>query len=217
MKIDNTVIENLRKNYAGQSLDINDVASDPFLQFNDWFKAALSAEVPEPNAMTLATATPDGKPAARVVLLKSFDQNGFVFYTNYNSRKGQQLETNPNAALCFLWLELHRQVRIEGTVSKISAEASEKYFQSRPKGSQIGAWASAQSSVIQTRKELEDSFAKLEQQYEKEAVLPKPPHWGGYCLNPTRIEFWQGRRSRLHDRVQYTMKDGVWKLVRLAP
>ncbi|MFN7118804.1 MAG: pyridoxamine 5'-phosphate oxidase [Saprospiraceae bacterium] len=211
-------IENLRQDYRLASLDISDVAANPIEQFKKWFAEALEAQLPEPNAMTLATATPDGKPTLRVVLLKSFDYNGFVFYTNYNSRKGKELATNPHAALSFLWLELERQVRIEGTIEKVSAEESTVYFQSRPKGSQIGAWASPQSTVIPNRNVLEDTVAALNQRYENEPVLPRPEYWGGYVVKPTLVEFWQGRSNRLHDRLQYTWQsDQTWKIERLAP
>lgn len=211
-------IKNLRQDYRLESLDIADVQANPFDQFKKWFQEALDAQLPEPNAMTLATATPDGKPTLRVVLLKSFDYEGFVFYTNYSSRKGKELAANPYAALNFLWLELERQVRIEGTVEKVSAADSEAYFQSRPKGSQIGAWASPQSTVIPDRKTLEENVQQLITVYEKEVSLPRPEHWGGFVIKPTLMEFWQGRSNRLHDRMQYTLQaDGNWKIERLAP
>ena len=211
-------IKDLRQDYRLASLDITDVQANPFDQFKKWFQEALDAQLPEPNAMTLATATPDGKPTIRVVLLKSVDYEGFVFYTNYSSRKGKELTANPYAALNFLWLELERQVRMEGTVEKVSAADSDAYFQSRPKGSQIGAWASPQSTVIPDRKELEENVQQLTTVYEKEVSLPRPEHWGGFVIKPTLIEFWQGRSSRLHDRIQYTLQaDSSWKIERLAP
>lgn len=211
-------IENLRQDYRLASLDIADVQSNPFEQFKKWFQEALDAQLPEPNAMTLATATPDGKPTLRVVLLKSFDYDGFVFYTNYASRKGKEMTANPYAALNFLWLELERQVRIEGTVEKVSTTESTEYFQSRPKGSQIGAWASPQSTVIPDRNILETKVQELTATYENIAVLPRPENWGGFVIKPTLIEFWQGRSNRLHDRIQYTLQaEGSWKIERLAP
>lgn len=211
-------IENLRQDYRLASLDVTDVDANPFLQFQKWFQEALDAQLPEPNAMTLATATPDGKPTLRVVLLKGFDENGFVFYTNYESRKGRELQANPYAALNFLWLELERQVRIEGKVTRVSATESTEYFQSRPKSSQIGAWASPQSSIIRDRKVLEEKVQELKTTYEKAETLPRPENWGGFVIKPTLIEFWQGRTSRLHDRICYTLQaDESWKMERLAP
>lgn len=211
-------IENLRQDYRLASLDVTDIAPDPFLQFRKWFQEALDGQLLEPNAMTLATATPDGKPTLRVVLLKSFDEKGFVFFTNYESRKGQEIEANPYVALNFLWLELERQVRIEGTVSKVSEAASTEYFQSRPKGSQIGAWASPQSRVIPNREILEEKIQTLLTTYENTEVLPRPAHWGGYRVQPSLIEFWQGRSSRLHDRICFRHQaDRSWQIERLAP
>lgn len=216
--INSQLIANLREDYQRETLDISDVSTNPFTQFAKWFQAVLEAKLPEPNAMTLATATPSGKPSARMVLLKGFDENGFVFFTNYNSHKGQELIQNPQAALVFNWLELHRQVRIEGTVEKVSDEESTEYFQSRPKGSQIGAWASPQSSVIPNREVLEEKVAQLRQVYEHAEALPRPEHWGGFRVKPDRIEFWQGRPSRLHDRIQFSRQaNGSWKIERLAP
>lgn len=211
-------IGNLRKDYGADTLELGDVNKDPLVQFGNWFEEALAAGVPEPNAMTLATATADGAPAARIVLLKGVDEQGFVFYTNYHSRKGEALAQNPRAALVFLWHGLQRQVRVEGQVEKVSAEESEEYFQSRPKGSQIGAWASPQSQAITEREELERKVAELEKQYAKAEYLPLPPNWGGFRVRPTLIEFWQGRSNRLHDRIQYTLQaEGSWKIERLAP
>lgn len=193
------------------------VSPDPFLQFERWFDAALQAGLPEPEAMTLATATQDGAPSARMVLLKGFDQRGFVFYTNYESRKGVELADNPRAALVFFWVELHRQIRIEGRVSRVSDQESDAYFQSRPRGSQIAAVASAQSRVLSSREELDRAVEELTLRYEGSAV-PRPPRWGGFRLRPSRFEFWQGRPNRLHDRLRYLPSaDGDWRLERLAP
>lgn len=211
-------IANLRQDYRLQSLDITDVANNPFEQFTKWFQEALNAAVLEPNAMTLATATPEGRPSARIVLLKDIENQGFVFYTNYESQKGQELLANPYAALCFNWLDLQRQVRIEGAVEKHSAAASTAYFESRPKGSQIGAWASPQSHVVANRAVLEAQYADIEARYATAETLPRPDHWGGFIVKPTVIEFWQGRSSRLHDRLRYTLQtDGSWTIERLAP
>ena len=211
-------VANLRQNYTFAGLKKNDLASSPFKQFEIWFKAALDSEVLEPNAMTLATATPDGKPSARIVLLKGFDEKGFVFYTNYDSLKGKQLIANPHAALVFFWERLERQIRIEGKVTKVSPEESDHYFQSRPKASQIGAWTSDQSQVISSREALETKQQQLESYYEELEVLPRPEHWGGFRLSPEIMEFWQGRPSRLHDRlVYYLQPDGSWVIKRLAP
>lgn len=211
-------IENLRRDYTAEALDIPDVDSDPIRQFRHWFTEAVNAAVPEPNAMTLATVTPDGRPAARIVLLKGFDPAGFIFYTNYQGRKGRELDSNPHAALVFLWHELQRQVRIEGVVSKTDPLEATRYFQSRPRGSQIGAWASPQSQVVESRAFLERRVRELERQYEDQDILPKPEHWGGYVVRPERIEFWQGRTSRLHDRILYSrLPGGGWQIERLAP
>ena len=211
-------IQDLRKNYDLDKLEREDLHENPFTQFKNWFDYALDQKTLEPNAMTLATIKPDGKPAARIVLLKGFDENGFVFYTNYNSRKGEELIQNPHAALVFCWLDLHKQIRIEGRVEKLSPEVSTAYFQSRPKDSQIGAWASPQSSVIDNRDILENNTTALENQYADTVELPRPEHWGGFVVKPTMIEFWQGRTSRLHDRFLYSLEEGgVWKIDRLAP
>lgn len=211
-------LHQLREEYSSHTLDIADVSSNGIEQFNTWFQEALSAKLPEPNAMTLATCTSYGVPSARVVLLKEFDEKGFVFFTNYESRKGFEMTANPQAALVFLWLELQRQVRIEGRIEKISREESEEYFQSRPRGSQIGAWASAQSSGIPDRAFLENSFAACEENFKDTENIPTPPNWGGYRVIPKNIEFWQGRMSRLHDRLLYSLNEsGDWKIERLAP
>ncbi len=212
-------IENLRQNYQRSSLDEQDVSENPFVQFTKWFEEAQSSDVLEPNAMTLATADENGKPSARIVLLKGFDQErGFVFYTNYDSRKGAELEVNKTACLLFFWKELERQVRIEGAVGKVSEQISTAYFQSRPKSSQIGAWVSPQSKTVPSREWLEQKNAEIALRYKDSDVLPRPPHWGGYAVAPHKIEFWQGRPSRLHDRLLYTLTtENVWKVERLAP
>ncbi|MFK8102449.1 MAG: pyridoxamine 5'-phosphate oxidase [Saprospiraceae bacterium] len=214
----NEIISNLREDYKAKSFRRTDLVADPYAQFNAWFEEALNAKIPEPNAMTLATASLSGRPSARVVLLKSIVEDGFIFYTNYESTKGKMLAENPQAALVFCWLELERQIRIEGRVEKVDTATSEAYFQSRPKKSQLGAWVSQQSTVIKARTVLEENMTELQAQYAAQAVLPKPPHWGGYKVIPDKIEFWQGRSSRLHDRFQYTLQaDGQWIIERLAP
>jgi pyridoxamine 5'-phosphate oxidase len=213
----NSSIADLRRDYTLHGLHEAEVDANPFQQFQVWFDQAVAATLPEPNAMTLATATPEGIPSARVVLLKGFDTRGFVFYTNYHSRKGQELAQNPQAALVFWWAELERQVRIEGHIEKVSDQETETYFHSRPIGSQLGAWASHQSQVIGSRDELERRLDELKTQYESQ-VIPRPPHWGGYRLSPRAIEFWQGRPSRLHDRLIYKRLDDTrWTLERLSP
>ncbi len=214
----NQNIADLRQTYTAATLEISDVSPNPIKQFEQWFNQALLAEILEPNAMVLATASSSGKPSARIVLLKGVTTNGFVFYTNYESKKGHQIAENPSAALVFSWLPLERQIRIEGTIVKISRQESETYFHSRPKSSQIGATASPQSTVIPDRTALEILFQELENQYIADEVLPLPDNWGGYCLIPDRIEFWQGRASRLHDRICYSLQtDNTWKIDRLAP
>lgn len=213
-----TDLSALRRNYALQSLDQSEVQANPLQQFARWFEEAMQSQLAEPNAMTLATADAQGRPSARTVLLKGIDAGGFVFYTNYDSRKGQELAVNPHAALLFTWLELERQVRIEGIVERVSAAESAAYFQSRPLGSQIGAWASPQSRPIAHRQVLLDRVEELERQYAGAAVLPLPPFWGGYRLRPYWVEFWQGRESRLHDRIAYqAIAEGIWQIERLAP
>lgn len=207
-----------REDYNRDELLEADAAKDPFRQFAKWFQTAIDTKIPEPNAMILATATANGRPSARVVLLKEVEAESFVFYTNYRSRKGLEMAENPHAALVFNWLELHRQVRIEGMIEKVPGEMSTEYFQSRPKGSQIGAWASPQSKIIAQRELLENNVRELEAEYKSADKLPRPEHWGGYRLVPHTVEFWQGRTSRLHDRLLYTLKSkGEWEMVRLAP
>lgn len=207
----------LRVDYQLGELIESQAADNPFQQFEQWFKVAQNADCLEPNAMVLATVQADGRPAARVVLLKEVNETGFIFYTNYTSRKGQELAAQPVAALVFNWLKLQRQVRIEGRVERIDTEKSTAYFQSRPKKSQIGAWASPQSQVIADRSLLEKNKAELDENYADQDKLPRPEHWGGYCVKPDLIEFWQGRRSRLHDRLQYRLVNGEWVRERLAP
>lgn len=210
-------IADIRRDYKLQSLDENDIAADPITQFTRWLEEAIASHIDEVNAMTLATVTPEGLPAARIVLLKGYDEHGFVFFTNYKSRKGMELEANPHAALVFFWKELERQVRIEGTVSKTSTAESDDYFESRPAGSRIGAWASPQSRVVANRTEIETNYSKYEQQFGYENI-PRPENWGGYIVKPSVIEFWQGRGSRLHDRLRYTASGAhKWKRERLAP
>lgn len=208
-------IANLRKSYERDELDENASAADPLRQFEHWFQQALSAELPEPNAMTVATVAADGRPSTRVVLIKGYDDRGIVWYTNYDSRKGRELAGNPFAALQFHWVELERVVRIEGRVEKIAAEESDAYFQSRPLDSRIGAWASPQSQVIESRAVLVANAARYGAQFLLQP--PRPPHWGGYRLVPDRWEFWQGRKSRLHDRLRYRLEAGQWVRERLAP
>ena len=210
-------IADLRQEYSNQTLLEEDVAHNPIDQFQKWWQQVIDSQVVEPNAMTLATASSDGMPSARIVLLKGFDSNGFVFYTNYKSYKALQLEENPKACLVFFWKELERQVRIIGLVKKISEKESDKYFHSRPLGSQVGAAASPQSQVIPNRSWIDEEYKKLLAKY-KDGIMPKPSHWGGYRVQPVIIEFWQGRPSRLHDRIQYTLQEGgEWKIERLAP
>lgn len=207
----------LRREYMQQGLAEADLDADPFRQFRVWFDAAVAAGLPEPNAMTLATASPEGQPSARMVLLKGLDESGFVFYTNYESRKGDELAANPRAALVFFWVELARQVRIEGRVERVSLAESDTYFASRPEGSRLGAWASRQSQVIAGRETLERRLRALEAEYAEQGI-PRPPYWGGYCVIPATLEFWQGRPNRLHDRLRYRrLDDGSWVIERLSP
>lgn len=212
-----TSFADLRQNYTRAALKKADLATDPMSQFRLWFEQALAAQIPQPNAMTIASATPEGKPSARMVLLKDFDERGFVFYTNYNSNKGKQLAANPWVALVFWWIELERQVRIEGQVEKISAQESDAYFYSRPRDSQLGALASPQSQVIPSREALSQRLEELNATYANQTI-PRPENWGGFRVKPTVIEFWQGRPNRLHDRLRYRCnEDGSWLIERLAP
>ncbi|TAK90152.1 MAG: pyridoxamine 5'-phosphate oxidase [Burkholderiaceae bacterium] len=210
-------LSQLRREYAQAALSEADVAPDPLTQFDLWLKQALQAGLLEPYAMTLATVDGDGQPSARIVLLRQYDASGYCFFTNYESRKGADLQTNPRAALLFYWDVLERQVRIEGTISKVSAEESEQYYQSRPLGNRLGAWASPQSQVIADRAVLEQAEEKFKGQYDSHP--PRPPHWGGYRLTPLVYEFWQGRPSRLHDRIRYrpAVSGSEWLRERLAP
>lgn len=209
--------DDIRLNYGKMMLDINSMDPNPVVQFSQWWDEALASSLPEVNAMTLATVDAEGRPSARIVLLKGFQEEGFEFFTNYESRKAQDMEANPHVALLFFWKELERQVRIEGTVEKVSEERSRAYFQSRPKGSQIGAWASPQSSTIEDRSVLDETVAELSEKYADASVLPLPDFWGGYLVRPQRIEFWQGRSNRLHDRMRYTKNNSIWQIERLAP
>jgi len=210
-------IQDLREHYSLQTLHKSDLTENPMDQFNLWFSDARAANILEPNAMTLST-TIQGRAKSRIVLLKELDPEGFIFYTNYTSSKAQEIAENNNVALNFLWKELQRQVRIEGTSSKISEERSTIYAQGRPRGSQIGAWVSDQSKIIEDRKSLEKRQAELTEKFREEELIPKPPHWGGYLVKPDLIEFWQGRPSRLHDRLRYQKKeDNSWKIERLSP
>jgi pyridoxamine 5'-phosphate oxidase len=202
--------------YVLQGLDATDLDADPIVQFNRWFTIAQKAGLYLPEAMALATATPDGKPSSRMLLLKAADERGFIFYTNFLSRKAGELFSNPYASLLFHWSELQRQVRVEGRVEKITAEESDVYFQSRPRGSRIGAWASAQSRVLQSRSDLEEQIKETEAKY-KGGKVPLPPHWGGLLLIPERLEFWQGRACRLHDRLCYVREGEGWRIERLSP
>lgn len=210
-------IADIRKNYSQKTLSESDSEKNPIQQFSKWWAEALASEIAEVNAMTLATASQDAVPSARIVLLKDFSEAGFVFFTNYESYKGQQLAENPKACLVFFWKELERQVRITGLIVKLSVEANDAYFYSRPAGSQIGAIASPQSQVIENREWLDNHYEKLEKELQGQK-LQRPEHWGGYIVKPVIVEFWQGRPSRLHDRLQFTLDDnGKWKIERLAP
>ncbi|HDZ56184.1 MAG TPA: pyridoxamine 5'-phosphate oxidase [Pseudomonas xinjiangensis] len=212
----NPSIADLRRNYTRDGLSEHQAPVEPFSLFATWFEQAVTIETTEANAMMLATVDAGGQPHLRTLLLKGADERGFVFFSNYASAKGEQLKAQPKAAMTFWWHDLERQVRIEGTVEKVSAEESDAYYHSRPLGSRLGAWASPQSQIIADREVLEQNLAELEKQYANEAP-PRPPHWGGFRLTPQSIEFWQGRPSRLHDRLSYRLVDGQWIRKRLAP
>lgn len=210
-------LADLRKDYSLAGLQEKDLARDPFRQFEKWFQEAEAAKLAEPNAAVLSTATRDGRPSARTILLKGLDGRGFLFFTNYESRKARELAENPRASLLFPWHALERQVAVEGTVSRVSHEESAAYFCSRPRASQLSAWASAQSTIVADRAQLEDALKALEKKYAGQDI-PLPPQWGGYRLNPETVEFWQGRRSRLHDRLRYRRDaEGSWIVERLSP
>jgi pyridoxamine 5'-phosphate oxidase len=206
----------LRREYTSVGLDESDLDPDPIVQFHGWFEKVIDADLHEPNAMILATATKDGRPSARTVLLKGYDERGFVFYTNYEGRKATELEANPMCALLFYWGELERQVRIEGRAARLPGEESDVYFMSRPRGSRLGAWASHQSMPVEDRSILEERVRALEAEYEGQEI-PRPPFWGGYRVEPEVVEFWQGRENRLHDRLVYRRTGGGWKIERLQP
>jgi pyridoxamine 5'-phosphate oxidase len=216
-KVSSEILQRLREEYLAETLDLESAAADPIKQFDHWMDEALKAAVPEPNAMTLATVNTDGWPEGRVVLLKGFDEQGFTFFTNYESAKGAELLHNPKASLVFCWLELQRQVRIRGMVDKIPRAESVAYFRSRPRGSQLGAWASPQSTPVANRSVLEQRLKAVEEKFAGVEQIPCPEHWGGYILRPEQIEFWQGRASRMHDRIRYRKSDQNWDLERLAP
>lgn len=213
--MDDKEIQNLRRQYSKSTLSASSVSKDPFKQFEKWFHDVLKSGFLEPNAMTLATATKTGKPSARIVLLKGIHDNGFVFYTNYKSKKGKDIEENPYGSLLFYWDKLERQIRIEGTIEKVSQKESEEYFNTRPYKSRLGAWASKQSSVIESRSAIVKEFLKYMMKFKNH--VPLPDVWGGYRLIPDSFEFWQGRPNRLHDRVRYSKNKSSWKIERLAP
>lgn len=211
-------ISQLRSHYQGEVLDEGLVSKDPLEQFKKWFKEVIDTELPDPNAMIIATANRAGIPSVRTVLLKDFDEKGFTFYTNYNSKKGKELDENPHASFLFFWPQLHRQIRIDGTVSQIDPLVSEKYFKERPRGSQISAWISAQSNEVENKSILEKNYTDFENICNNKEI-PYPSFWGGYCLKPVSFEFWQGQPNRLHDRIQYSFdsENENWKIARLAP
>jgi pyridoxamine 5'-phosphate oxidase len=210
------LVEDFHRDYGVGSLREQDCHPDPIVQFGVWFEQVVKAGTTDPNAMTLATATLDGKPSARVLLLRGFDDRGFVFFTNYESRKSRELAANSSAAMVFFWAEPERQVRVEGVVSKISAAESDQYHRTRPRGSQMGAWCSFQSEVVDGREVLENRLRELEEKF-RDREVPRPPNWGGYRLKPAMIEFWQGRPNRLHDRIRYRLVDGNWIMERVSP
>ncbi len=212
-----STISDIRKEYTKDSLDQSNINKNPIAQFEKWFQEAIKAEALEPNAMTLSTITETLKPSARIVLLKGVEENKFLFYTNYQSQKGKELDANPACALTFFWPELERQVRVQGICSRVSETVSETYFKSRPRTSQIGAWASPQSSLIKSRSLLDERAKEIETRFKDQPVLPKPHQWGGYVVEPLELEFWQGRPSRLHDRIVYYKTDNIWTIHRLAP
>jgi pyridoxamine 5'-phosphate oxidase len=214
--MDPTALAALRRSYELAGLDVADVEADPVVQFSRWLADAVAAELIEPNAMVLATADSHGRPRARTLLLKAADTDGFTFFTNYGSTKGQHLAANPQASMCFAWLELERQVVVTGAVSQVSREESTAYFRSRPHGSQLGAWTSRQSEVIASRAVLTERYAALGEQYPPGVEVPVPDYWGGYRLVPDEVEFWQGRPNRLHDRVRYRRADDTWVIERLS-
>lgn len=209
-------MQNLRKNYRLARFDLSDLAVSPFDQFRVWFQDVLNAKIDEPNAMAIATARKDAKPSIRMVLLKQFDESGLIFFTNYESRKARELLENPYAACNFFWKELERQICIEGKVEKVTEEVSQRYFNSRPRGSQLGTWSSRQDSVIASREVLEKEYEKREKQF-RDKDIPLPEFWGGFLLRPVRFEFWQGREDRLHDRFQYSLMENKWAIDRLSP
>lgn len=209
-------INSLRHDFTLKHLDESIIEKEPFSQFEAWLKEAMQAEIPDPNAFILSTASAQGKPSGRVLLLRDYSSSGFVFYTNYNSRKGRDIESNPFASITFFWQQLERQVRIEGKLQKLAPEKSNEYFNSRPRESRIGAWTSTQSERIENRKVLDDLNQKYTQKFQNKEI-PRPKHWGGYQLIPDNIEFWQGRPGRLHDRLVYNLENGSWRISRLAP
>jgi len=211
----NRAIADIRKDYKLKSLSEKEVSNNPYDQFSIWWKEAIESNLDEVNAMTLSTCSKEGRPSSRIMLLKGFDEKGFVFFTNYNSRKGNDILATPFVSLLFFWKELERQVRIEGRIEKLEDSYNDEYFYSRPVGSRIGAWASNQSSVLENREELEARVTKYTEQYGN--TVPRPAHWGGYRVVPDKIEFWQGRSSRLHDRVVYNLENNAWRINRLSP